>query len=233
MSKDKVETNNVRSLWQQKWSNYITITKLNSSTAHITANNYIKYGNISNGMKILDLGCGHGRITKLLSLKVPLLCIFGIDMTFKLLSNFLLKTGDNGCKLKLMCADITNIPLKDDVFDVVVSSRVLHYLPDPIDGILEAHRVLRAKGKIIVTIPNKMNPIKYFTYKMAKLYTPFEIVNLMRSCGFRIINVSSICFFPSTTYFNKFGSIFEILGKIPCIKYLGGQAIIVGEKCNE
>ena len=74
------------------------------------------------------MGCGHGRITEVMVEKVPSLNIVGVDMTRQLLDNFVVRQGSNEANIELMCADITNLPLDDNNFDAVVSSRVFQYL---------------------------------------------------------------------------------------------------------
>ena len=215
--------------WQSKWSDYIATTEYFSSSAQITATNHIELGRIRENSKLLDMGCGHGRITLLLALQIPRLDIVGIDVTPQLLGNFLLKPGVNGCKLELICGDILNIPKKSGEFDVVISTRVFHYLCNPLDGVREAHRILEPGGRIVLSIPNKLNPMKFFTYK-EKLYSPFEVAGWLRECGFKNIVTKSMCFWPSTTYLTRLVQYCEIFSNVPIIKYLGGQVLVAGEK---
>jgi ubiquinone/menaquinone biosynthesis C-methylase UbiE len=215
--------------WESKWSDYIATTRSFSSSAQITARNHIELGRIRENSKLLDMGCGHGRITLLIGLQIPRLDIVGIDVTPELLQNFLLKPGVNGCQLELICGDLVNIPKKSGEFDVVISTRVFQYLCNPLDGIREAHRILRPGGRIVLSIPNKLNPIKFFTYK-EKLYSPFEVAGWLTACGFKSIVTKSICFFPSTTYLTALVQYCEIFNKVPIIKYFGGEVLVAGEK---
>lgn len=51
----------------------------------------------------------------------------------------------------LAVGDATALPFPDGGFDVVVSSSVLHYLPDPVQALTEWRRVLRPGGQLVVT----------------------------------------------------------------------------------
>ena len=144
---------NARQRWQLGWPHYIEISKRHTSSAMVTADNFIKMAGITRGSRILDLGCGHGRITELLVEKVSSLDIVGVDMTRALLDSFIVRSGSNESKIELMCADITKLPLDDDGFDAVVSSRVFQYLPDPLLGVHEAVRVLKPGSRLVVSIP--------------------------------------------------------------------------------
>jgi ubiquinone/menaquinone biosynthesis C-methylase UbiE len=219
----------VRRKWQSGWSYYIKTSKRHSSSAMTTADNFIKMARVSKGSRILDLGCGHGRITELLVEKVPSLDLVGVDMTRPLLDNFVVRSGSNESKIELICADITELPLDDDSFDAVVSSRVFQYLPDPLLGVREAVRVLKPNGLVVISIPNKLNPIKYLTYQ-EKVFSPFEVYDWFKRCGLEEIDYFSMCFFPSTTRWKGLASSLELGAKIPFIKYFGGNVLVKAKK---
>lgn len=211
------------------WTDYIKDSKPRSSSATATAKKFIAAGGISRGSRVADLGCGHGRITELLVDKVPDLDVVGVDMTQHLLDNFSVKSGTNGSRIELMRGDVTKLPLKDGDFDVAVSSRVFQYLPNPLLAVREAVRILKPGGVVVVTIPNKLNPIRFFNYKH-KLYSPFQVRDWFKSCGLEDIEYGSMCFFPSSVAWNGIGTLFETAGKIPLIKYLGGNLFVKGRK---
>ena len=50
-------------------------------------------------------------------------------------------------------SDITNIPVEDASFDVVMCVEVLEHLPDPVAGMRELLRILRPGGKMLITAP--------------------------------------------------------------------------------
>jgi SAM-dependent methyltransferase len=211
------------------WSRYVRTSKRHSSSALVTAGNFIKMARISEGSRILDLGCGHGRITELVVEKVPSLEVVGVDFTRPMLDAFLVRPGANKSKIELVCADITKLPLEDNSFDAVVSSRAFQYLPDPVCGVREALRVLKPGGRLVVSIPNKLNFIRYLTYDK-KLYSPFEVRDWFRRCGLGNIDYGSMCFFPSTTRWKRLALFLEVAAKIPFSKYFGGNLIVTGEK---
>ncbi len=70
---------------------------------------------------ILDLGCGVGALTAKLNLEFPSVLIVGVDR-----SKFLLRKSQlKGIALTVL-ADIENLPLRDNFFDVAVAIQVLH-----------------------------------------------------------------------------------------------------------
>ncbi len=50
-------------------------------------------------------------------------------------------------------ADMQNLKIADDSFDIVVHSDTLEHIPDPVRGLHECRRVLRPGGKLFFTIP--------------------------------------------------------------------------------
>jgi len=228
-AKNDESNSNACEVWRSRWPNYIKVSKRRSSSAMLTADNFIKMTGISEGSRILDLGCGHGRITELLVEKVPSLDIVGVDVTRELLDRFIVRSGANESKIKLVCADITKLPLDDDGFDAVVSSRVFQYLPNPLLGIREAVRVLKPGGVVVISIPNKLNVIKYFNYK-GRLYSPFQVRDWFNVCGLEEIECGSMCFFPSSVRWVRLAGFLENAGNIPIVKYLGGNVLVKGRK---
>lgn len=64
-----------------------------------------------------------------------------------------LQTGEwNTKEIDLVC-DITDMPLDDEVFDVILCSEVLEHLPNPDLAIKEMSRVLKKNGLLILTAP--------------------------------------------------------------------------------
>jgi len=75
----------------------------------------IRFGKISEGMKILDLGCGTGNLsTRLLDcLKVDLV---GVDKSFPMLE----KAREKALEVLCADADLFALPFKKESFDVVI-----------------------------------------------------------------------------------------------------------------
>lgn len=103
--------------------------------------------------KVLDLGCGTGR--HLVYLAKEGFDVYGIDNSengIKIAKNWL---KEENLKAHLKVSDIyKKLPYKDDFFDAIISTNVLHHntITNIRKLIKEIERVLKPKGLIFVTV---------------------------------------------------------------------------------
>ena len=98
---------------------------------------------------VLDLGTGTGRILELLAGRST--NAWGIDQSRDMLHvarDNLEKAGLKNAQVRL--ADIYALPFADASADLISIHQVLHYLDDPQRAILEARRILKSAGKMII-----------------------------------------------------------------------------------
>lgn len=107
------------------------------------------------GARILELGCGAGLSSALLSARG--LRVTGVDLTGELDGNFLLPAP--GPELNLVQADITLLPFADESFDMVSSFDVLEHVPAITNCLEESLRVLKPGGQLIIVGPNLLSPL--------------------------------------------------------------------------
>jgi ubiquinone/menaquinone biosynthesis C-methylase UbiE len=98
------------------------------------------------GKKVLDAGCGTGRNTvRFLE--------YGAEVTAVDVSAEMLKKLKNKKSLvKTIQADVIDLPLNDELFDIVVSNLVLGHLYWPEKAIAEFYRVLKNDGELYLTV---------------------------------------------------------------------------------
>jgi len=104
---------------------------------------------VKDGDKILDVGCGNGRLLELFKDKD--INYTGVDASEKLVDLARKKYPDNN----FMVADNLNLPFPDDNFDKVFSVAVLHTIPSEElrkKAISELKRVLKPGGLLIATV---------------------------------------------------------------------------------
>jgi len=87
--------------------------------------------------RVLDVGCGTGKISRLLAERNPNLVVEGIDILAQLKAEIEVKVFDGA-----------NIPFGDGVFDAVILVDVLHHTDNHAHLLREAFRV--CKGPVII-----------------------------------------------------------------------------------
>ena len=97
---------------------------------------------IKDGWRVGDFGCGQSLFYSAFQ-KLALKPVF-LDISFNAL-----KTIDYGVKVR---ADISQIPLKDGIFNAVFCIGVLHHLPDMHSALVELRRVITTGGTLIIGV---------------------------------------------------------------------------------
>lgn len=94
-----------------------------------------------------DLGCGTGRLTSLVAPFVGR--VVAVDGSANMLSaaRGRLAGHDN---VEFREGDLEALPVERESLDVAILSLVLHYAADPLRVLNEAHRVLRAGGRLLL-----------------------------------------------------------------------------------
>jgi len=112
---------------------------------------YVKDNN-----KILDLGCGNGRLLKSLA-KFQNINYTGLDNNTKLLEKIQAFTAPRGVspRVKLICDDILNLAqFKNNEFDIIFMIASFHHIPSNElrqKVMANLHRILKPNGYLIMT----------------------------------------------------------------------------------
>ena len=109
------------------------------------------------GKKVLDVGCGTGRILGELKL-------FGAKITACDISSEMLAIAKRKYpEIEAVEADIEEMPFEDDTFDVVVATFVIVHLGDLELAFREVYRVLKEGGIFVLTNINQRKAPKLVT----------------------------------------------------------------------
>lgn len=100
--------------------------------------------------KVLDLGCGDGRITDWIAAKAGF--TIGMDISKEMIEHA--STAFNRDNLLFLLADGTTIPFFHQ-FDKIVSFCALHWMLDQENALLSIKNSLKAKGNALLVVPGR------------------------------------------------------------------------------
>lgn len=100
---------------------------------------------------LLDIGCGRGQILKLLASRATRAVGVDIDEKARTLARAeLMVAGVSGCSLRK--GDMYRLPFDDQEFDTIILDDVLSNAKLPIRVLLEARRLLKPGGRILLLL---------------------------------------------------------------------------------
>ncbi len=105
------------------------------------------------GARVLEVGCGPGRLSILLARRYGLEVI-GLDldpaMVERARTNAARSAKQDGREPAFLVGDVASLAFPDRSFDLVVSTLSMHHWADPTAGLSEIGRVLRPGGRALV-----------------------------------------------------------------------------------
>jgi len=141
--------------------------------------------------KLLDVGSGPGYFLKCAENWFPSADIYGLDIDDSLVDF----ARDKVIKATIIKHNGENLPFSNKTFDVVCSFQVVEHLERPESFFVEANRVLKANGFLIIATPNPAGiPAKIlgdkwqgYRYDHISLKTPQQWREILLDSGFKIL----------------------------------------------
>ena len=127
----------------------------------------------SDGAMVLDAGAGDGRYS-----------VHFEHATYEAAD--ICELERNYDKIKYQC-DLTNIPVEDERFDVVVCTQVLEHVPEPLSVLRELARVLKPGGTLYISAP-LYYPEHEIPYDFFR-YTQFGWKHLLNQSSYEIKSI--------------------------------------------
>ena len=151
---------------------------------------------INKGSRILDVGCGYGHFLKVCDEYG--LETYGIDI-----SEYAIKQAKHNTNAHLLIHDVNKglHIFRSNFFDVVTLFDVLEHLWCPYRVLREVHRVLKPKGRLIMTTPNLNSLMRflkrdkwhgYHDKTHLYLFTLQSLKFLVERAGFYVIKIEAV-----------------------------------------
>lgn len=178
----------IKNYWNDRSQSYAqeNMEEFNSEKRRIWEGVFYKYiSSDLKGLKILDVGCGPGIFSILLSKLGGE--VIGLDYTPKMIEKARENADNCGVKVNFTQGDAQNLIFEDGSFDVVISRNLTWNLGNPKRAYQEWWRVLKKDGKLFNADANwylqlydeKQNQIyQKDREKIAKLGIPDHMTNL-------------------------------------------------------
>ena len=160
---------------------------------------------LKDNIKILDVGCGTGDSLIYLYNKNQKLKLFGIDISKNMLKIARKKLGN---KAILKFSDVEKIQFENNFFDYVINTEAFHHFPNPNKAIKEMSRVLKKKGKLIITDINFYSNFIHWLFKKiepghVKIYNEKEFQKAFKKNKLKVIKQKRIGLFAILTLGEK------------------------------
>ncbi len=105
------------------------------------------------GESVLEVGCGTGELTGRARARAgPTGLVCGIDPSAEMIAVARQKAARGGLGIDYRVAAVEALPFPDATFDIVLSSLMMHHLPDDLKprGLAEVRRVLKPGGRLLI-----------------------------------------------------------------------------------
>ena len=114
---------------------------------------YVERGQLANGQRILDLGCGWGSLSLFLAERFPASNILGVSNSASQRAFILKRAAERGLSnLQIMTCDINRLELPSSEFDRIVSVEMLEHVRN-YAGVFELlSQALKPDGKLFVHV---------------------------------------------------------------------------------
>lgn len=110
----------------------------------------IRFGGLSDGDRVLDVGCGTGNLSLALPQIADVAAVIGIDLGDAYVAYASARNRDP--RISFETADARKLRFKDGAFDRVFSMLVLQFIPDAARAVREMARVVRPGGTVTAAV---------------------------------------------------------------------------------
>lgn len=194
----------MKTLWDKKWGEFNADKRSHSNLDMVTRailkfmTSFIK----TDPKKIVETGCGTGRICFALAKQYPHSQIFGTDISKDSID--LCNKGKNEKMIgnvNFSVMDTNDLKYVDNEFDISLCEGVLQHIPDDLSGLKEMVRVTKKGGFVFASVVN-WNCFPHTIYKFLKRknyelypersYKHRDLIGLFKKAGLKDIEIHGV-----------------------------------------
>ena len=135
--------------------------------------------NPSHASTLLDVGFGSGILLHQLSEADPTLKLYGVDVSDEMYKKAKQKFLGNK-QVKLYLSSAVSLTFKENTFDYVTCIQSFHHHPNSLQSLKEMYRVLKPKGKLLLSDTSLDGPIRTLLHKAEQTVYPKRESNIFR-----------------------------------------------------
>lgn len=109
---------------------------------------FAAFAGVDAGMKVVDVGCGPGALTRVLADRLGAGSVAAVDPSPKFATA--LSASCPGVDVRIGAAEL--LPFSDGAFDLALAQLVVHFMKDPIAGLKEMARVTVTGGTVAACV---------------------------------------------------------------------------------
>jgi len=131
--------------------------------------------------RVLNAGCGGGLYSGLLNAAKGVVELVELDI------ENVPSPQSNGSRYYFAIASLTAIPMRENLFDIILCSEVLEHISDDEIAMDELRRVMAPGGYLLVTVPTP--PAPFDPHHVREGYTSEELASAFGRRGLEIVEV--------------------------------------------
>lgn len=132
--------------------------------------------------RVLDLGCGDGKLSARIADRVPAGKVVGVDKSEDMIRLAQEKYADRSPHLRFQVEDASALSFEEPCFDVVFSNAALHWVLDHRPVLRGIHRCLAPQGRVTLEMGGKGN-VELLLDSMNKLTSRSEWTSYFTDFG--------------------------------------------------